>query len=399
MFIILKAVKFSTTKVQEMRINDSLMPKTVNDKEVGYTLALFIAATGLFSLDWFNGFPGGVSTVGAERVLAGDVPYRDFWTMYAPGHFYLLALIYRLFGTTFQVETVSATLFCAAAACCCYLLARKLGSRRFLALGCAAVFLAATFNKGYHKNLGSYPTASLFVFLALNCVALHYKTSRRSLLFWAGLAAGTAVVFKHDVGGFTAIATVAGLIVFYLVQRFRTEIPETLASLLVKIALYSSGAAAIALPALLYFSWLAWPDMARNLVTFPLGDFPFSRPEAYPSLLPANLLDASRAQTVENLSRYLMFALPFVFFLLGVVAVGLAFQKRKPQFAALAMTFSTAYFFHYTAAHVQINTHIISMSVYGALLVLLFWEFARSVSGSSRPGSGECALRHWRRSG
>lgn len=361
-----------------MRINDSLMPKTTNGKEAVFVLALFVAATGLFSLDWFNGFPGGVSTVGAERVLAGDVPYRDFWTMYAPGHFYLLALIYWLFGTTFLVETVSATLFCAAATCCCYLLARKLGGNRLLALGCAAVFWAATYNKGYHKNLGSYPTAILFVFLALNCVALHYKTSRRSLLFWAGLATGAAAVFKHDVGGYTAIATVAGLIVFHLVQRFRTESPEALASLLAKIVLYSSGAVAIALPALAYFSWLAWPDMARNLVQFPLGDFPFSRPEAYPSLLPVNLYDASRVQTLENLCRYLIFALPFVCFLLGIATGGLAFHRRKPPVAALAATFSVAYFFHYTAAHVQINTHIISMSVYGALLVLLFVEFVRS---------------------
>lgn len=361
-----------------MRINDSLMAKTTRSKETVCVLTLFVVAAVLFSLDWFNGFPGGVSTVGAERVLAGDVPYRDFWTMYAPGHFYLLALIYRVFGTSFLVETVSATLVCAAVTCCCYLLARKLGGNRFLALGCAAVFLAATYNKGYHKNLGSYPTASLFVFLGLNCVALFYQTNRRALLFWAGLATGAAVIFKHDVGGYTAIATVAGLIVCHLVQRFRTESPEKLDSLVWQIGLYALGTAAIALPALAYFSWLAWPDMVRNLVTFPLGDFPFSRPEAYPSLLPVNLSGASRSETLKNLFHYLMFALPFVFFLLGIVTIGLAFHRRKPQVAALATTFSVAYVFHYSAAHVQINTHIISMSVYGALLALLVGEFVRN---------------------
>ena len=362
-----------------MRINNSFTSHSVGQKEVVYLLSVFGAAFALFSLDWFNGFPaGGVPSVGAERVLAGDLPYRDFWTMYAPGHFYLLAFVYRLFGTTYLVETVAATVFCATTTCLCYWLARNLGSKRLLALGCAAVFLAATYNKGYHKNLGSYPTASFFLLLGLNCLALYYKTGRRNWLLGAGLAAGAIVIFKHDVGAYTGIAAVIGLLSFYIVQRWRTNTREPLGSLALKIVLYSAAAAAIVFPVLAYFSWLAWPDMVRNLVTFPLGDFPFSRPEAYPSLLPLNLLDASRIQTVENFCRYLMFALPFLWFLLGIVTIGLAIQKRRPEIAALATTFCVAYAFHYSAAHVQINTHIISMSVYGSLLGALFWQFAKT---------------------
>ena len=362
-----------------MRISDSFTTDSVGPKEPAFLLLIFGVAFGLFSLDWFNGFPaGGVPSVGAERVLAGDLPYRDFWTMYAPGHFYLLALVYRLFGATYLVEAVAATVFCATTTCLCYWLARNLGSKRLLALGCAAVFLAAMYNKGYHKNLGSYPSASLFLLLELNCLALYYKTGRRNWLLGAGLAVGAVVIFKHDVGAYTAIAAVLGLFVFYFVQWFRTNARESLTSLLLKIVLYSFAASVIVLPVLLYFSWLAWPDMLRNLVTFPLGDFPFSRPESYPGLLPLNLLDVSRIQTMENLCRYLMFALPFLWFLLGIATIGLAIQKRRPEIAALATTFCVAYAFHYSAAHVQINTHIISMSVYGALLGVLFWQFAQT---------------------
>ena len=36
--------------------------------------------------------------VGADRVLRGDMPYRDFWTYYGPASYYLLAGLYRLFG-------------------------------------------------------------------------------------------------------------------------------------------------------------------------------------------------------------------------------------------------------------------------------------------------------------
>ena len=42
--------------------------------------------------------PLGKAVAGACRVLAGDVPYRDFWTMYAPGQFYAVAGLFAAFG-------------------------------------------------------------------------------------------------------------------------------------------------------------------------------------------------------------------------------------------------------------------------------------------------------------
>jgi hypothetical protein len=124
--------------------------------------ALFIGVLGFYSLSWFYGltnghhhFQGGVSTVGAERVLAGDIPYRDFWTIYAPGQFYLLALLFRLFGTHLLVEVVAASIVCAAAACLCYRLVMNLVGQRLLALACAGIFVAAIFNTGYYNRLGS----------------------------------------------------------------------------------------------------------------------------------------------------------------------------------------------------------------------------------------------------
>ena len=55
-------------------------------------VVLFLGALGLFSLQWFYGpaflgILGDVTATSAERVQAGDIPYRDFWTMYAPGSY------------------------------------------------------------------------------------------------------------------------------------------------------------------------------------------------------------------------------------------------------------------------------------------------------------------------
>ena len=39
-----------------------------------------------------NVYDEGVMASGADRVLRGEAPYRDFWTVYAPAQFYVLAL-------------------------------------------------------------------------------------------------------------------------------------------------------------------------------------------------------------------------------------------------------------------------------------------------------------------
>ncbi len=352
------------------------MLKRERGKDFIHTLTLFVVAIVALLLDWRNGLQGGVSTVGAERVLAGDLPYRDFWTMYAPGQFYLLALVYKIFGTHYLAEAVSASVICAAAASLCYLLVRNLEVEKPVALVCAIIFLAAIYNTGYHKNLGSYPTSILFILLGLNCIARFYKDGRRKFLLMAGFATGATVVFKHDIGAYTALAIVTGLVVHHFAERFAGR-RATASSLLSKLGIYSAGVAIIALPVFTFFAVKAWPEMVQDLVVFPLTDFRYARPESYPSLSPLTIFDASRLKTLENLCRYVIFAMPLLLIVSGFVAIGSAFRNTGADRLALCATFLLAYFFHYTAAHVQINTHIISMTVYGSFLGAIFWEFAR----------------------
>ena len=59
-------------------------------------------------LAWMDATVGtydeGLVLVGADRVLRGEMPYRDFWTLYGPGSYYLLAGLYRVFGEFALVE-------------------------------------------------------------------------------------------------------------------------------------------------------------------------------------------------------------------------------------------------------------------------------------------------------
>jgi len=332
--------------------------------EILITVGLFLAAVGLFSLGWFYDLGGGISTVGAERVLNGEIPYRDFWTMYAPGQFYLLALMFKIFGTHLLVEVIATSIVCAAAACVCYRLVFNLVGGKLAALVPAVIFLAALYNTGYFKSLGSYPPAILFIVLALNFMMLYYRKGKLAHLLAAGLATGAALVFKHDVGGYTAIAIVAGLTAYHVLTPATTAEPGS--SLSWKLLSYSIGVMAIVMPVLASFAVLAGPDMLKDLVVFPLTDFRFARPEGYPNLFPLGIYNQSGLKMLNNFFTYININVPFILFLLGLVAIGLALRSGKPEYVAAGVTFSVGYLLHYAAAHVQINTHIITMSVYAA---------------------------------
>ena len=90
-------------------------------------------------------FAVGKSVVGAERVLAGDVIYRDFWTMYAPGHFYVLAGLFSVWGVHLKVSVIAASVTCAATAGLCYRMARRVGAGWKAGLFVAGVFIAALY--------------------------------------------------------------------------------------------------------------------------------------------------------------------------------------------------------------------------------------------------------------
>ncbi|HEV2492785.1 MAG TPA: hypothetical protein VG204_06890 [Terriglobia bacterium] len=71
-------------------------------------LALLVFTASLVYLWPFRGYTNvnadeGIVLAGAQRVLLGQVPYRDFFSFYTPGSYYLVALLFRLFGSSILV--------------------------------------------------------------------------------------------------------------------------------------------------------------------------------------------------------------------------------------------------------------------------------------------------------
>jgi len=336
-----------------MRVHENVLA-------AGFVLIAF----SLFLLKGLHGIPGAVGLVGAERVLAGEVPYRDFWTMYAPGEFYLLAFLFAVFGTQAIVSSIAGSLFSAlAVGLVCRLVGRATGHWGY-ALAAAALFTAGFLGNGRFGSVSSYTVGIVCVLIALNQLQRYFELDRNAPLIGAGLAIGVAAIFKHDVAGYTALAMLAGVTVFRLLSTGSTPRRGVVRDPVI----FGLAAALPVLPVVAILAVVAGYDAFWDTIWFPATIFPDVRPESYPSLLPTGLYDPWKIQLLLNWGRYAYFALPLLVWLAALPAIALAVRRRDGKTAALGVTLAITFLFHFYAAHVQINTHIISMTFYAACL-------------------------------
>ncbi len=351
---------------------NNLKTSPINRNEWLVVAIIFAVSLALYSTQWFNTFRIHPSTVAAERILAGQIPYRDFWTIYAPGSFYLLAFLFKLFGTHLLVEYIGSSLLCAAAVCIYYRLILNLVDKRALALACTAICLAATYSTRYYLGLGPYPPTLLLVLVGYYFTTRHFMQRSLAGLACAGFAIGLAVLIKHDVAVYSGVAISVGIVIHHIVNPLTLK--NRIYSIVIELAIFIAAAAVIAIPVLAYFASLAGMDMWQDLIVFPGTMFSFARPESYPTLLPIGIYDPWRMQILFNIFRYIQFNLPLVVVLSSLFAMGFALGKQNAKYLAPSSIFVVAFLFHYSSAHVQINTNIISISVYAVSLGVLSYR-------------------------
>lgn len=161
-----------------------------------------------------------LSLYGADRVLHGDLPYRDFWTMYGPAQFYLLAGFFKLFGTSILTGRFYDALIRAGIACSSFALARLLTPARWALVAFAAVilWLACLYYPAY--NFPVYPAmlASLISCIFFSRFLEHPSNEKH--LFLAGLLVSIATTFRHDSGFYIFLAEF--LMMLWIDMRTRT---------------------------------------------------------------------------------------------------------------------------------------------------------------------------------
>ncbi len=153
----------------------------------------------------------GANLVPAERVLKGEVPYRDFYKIQTPGILLLNAIVFRLFGTTLIVSMVAVVVFKILTVAMVFVCARFVvhWKEALIAAGLSLVWLAP----GGPFRSAPVQFEGLFVVLALWLTLRWMESGRAHHIFLAGLAVGLVAIFKQNVGVYCAVALAISVIV------------------------------------------------------------------------------------------------------------------------------------------------------------------------------------------
>jgi hypothetical protein len=129
----------------------------------------------------------------ADAILHGAAPYRDFYSNYPPGLFYLLAGIWRVFSVHALVARWLGLAIHVGLALVCGALAGRLVGRRFLWL---AAGLVMTVLVPFHLVANAYLAA---VTTLLGAIAVFVAPGARpARAFAAGLLLGATSALRHD---------------------------------------------------------------------------------------------------------------------------------------------------------------------------------------------------------
>ena len=225
----------------------------------------------------------------AERVLQGQVPYRDFFTQLTPGAFLALAAVFAVTGPSALVGRWITVLLGLLITFLLFHFARRLVSRP------VAAFAALAFPVWGIAQGWFYPNYSWFALAAATgalgaalraCARAEHDEDQSAPLAWrrlgwasaAGLGCGLAAFCKQNIGLYTLVALVCAILVAGPGGWRRR-------------ALAAAGMTAASLPvplALLAWLWAqgALASFYRDAVWIPLAVFPREMAAPYPAFWP-----------------------------------------------------------------------------------------------------------------
>lgn len=223
----------------------------------------------------------GLSLYGALRVFHGQLPYRDFWTMYGPGEFYVLAAAFHLFGV-YAVSGRALFLITNTASLLAIVhILDEFLERRGSSLAITFMVLV------WISTIGSYEfpvyPALTFILIATVLMLDRWRTARPHLALYAGVMLGFAALFRHDLAFYALVALGVASVVY-----------ETMAPAarrparwhrVADVARLAAGALIIVLPvAILLLIFVPAHDLYYGLFYVPARIYPKVRALPFPHL-------------------------------------------------------------------------------------------------------------------
>ncbi|HZQ44965.1 MAG TPA: glycosyltransferase family 39 protein [Acidobacteriaceae bacterium] len=186
---------------------------------VGELLVVFVAVFAvafLLSNRAVNLYDEGILLTAVMRTMAGQVLHRDFYYNYGPAQLYLLAGLFKVFGSSVLLERLVGLFAGSFLGVSLYGLARRFCGRS-VALATVLCFVLWGIGENF---IPSFLLSSVCVLILwstyLNVVSAQQKVDRRRS-FAAGLLVGVLFAFRYDMG----VMLVAGHVVAIAVVIYR----------------------------------------------------------------------------------------------------------------------------------------------------------------------------------
>jgi hypothetical protein len=152
----------------------------------------------------------GANLVPAERVLEGEIPYRDFYKIQTPGILLLNAGLFNVWGVSLLVAMTGVMVFKALTVMMAFVAAREVVSWKLALV--PALLTAVWLPPGGPFRPAPIQYETLFLLAALFFTLKWVGDRRPWQVFAAGLAVGLVALFKQNVGVYSAIALALSII-------------------------------------------------------------------------------------------------------------------------------------------------------------------------------------------
>ena len=186
-----------------------------------------------------------------ERILKGDLPYRDFETFYGPANPFLLAAVYSITSPGILAERATGLAYRLILLSAIFWIGRRWGST--VAFGCT--FIAATILVNLGAAAFAWIGALACAFCSL-CLISNGKVAQRC--FWAGMIGSGAILLRPDFGP----GLLLSVLPMYLLLPRRVKLWCLLGAITGLIPL--AGIAAVAGPRLVFENLFTLPVLQTN---------------------------------------------------------------------------------------------------------------------------------------
>jgi hypothetical protein len=184
------------------------------------TISIFVVSFLYLSLfrraTWID-LDEGIILQGAQRILEGQVLYRDFFSFFTPGSYYLLALVFRVFGDSYVVAHTLLAVVGAAFSPITYLLSRRVCGRQASLLVTALMMITALPLR--FVVLHNWDS-TLWACLTLYCAVRLLETCSLRWAFAAASFASLTVLFEQSKGAGLLLGLLLG---FLIIARYGQE--------------------------------------------------------------------------------------------------------------------------------------------------------------------------------